>query len=337
MPRLAASVEVTGAAATAAADAAAHGALHRRRPAGVGPRPGQERRPASAVAGGRAGSGPSRGRRGTSPRPRGVTIDVDDAGRRRRPGSSAGDLVREAGDQLVAACGPGTRRRPTARSARSWWPAGAPDESRAVEHELHRRADAGEERLVDHPAVVDQVDVDDRGSARARLDVGLLGEARRRQQSADRVVRHGDHHGVGVERRRRPSRSAAPSGRRRDGRDPGTEPDVDAGVVERRRGRVAVELAGAAPSTTRCRPPSLRSSRPVRNTLAASANDASLDGRLTVGADDEVPQRRRWPGRATAVSASQSPKVIVVEAGSARSRRRRRQGGPHGRHPLAPA
>ena len=151
----------------------------------------------------------------------------------------------------------------------------------AVEEPLHRRADGGGERQVGDPAVVHDVDVDDRRlPSAARRRRRRVGECRGERERVAR--RHGQHDRVGrpaalalglrgarTLARARPSSTECP---------PAPRPRLASSAS-----RAAVECsARAARRRTRRRTASAWSSRPVRNTFAASASDASSGGRFSV-------------------------------------------------------
>ena len=111
---------------------------------------------------------------------------------------------------------------------------------------------AGRERQVGHRAVIDDVQVDDRG----RSEVAQLGGVRQRalgQQFGRVVVRHGQHDRVGVHAVAVEGDGKA-GGARLDLFDPCPRPHVDAGALERVRSGVAVQLLkrnGCVPDVAR--------------------------------------------------------------------------------------
>ena len=145
----------------------------------------------------------------------------------------------------------------------------------------------------------------------------LVGHRAGRQDAAGDIVGDGANHRVGaqgpVARCGPETVAAAASGPvALDPLDLDAQAHLDAGLRQGRR-RPARRAAGrAAPGSTRCRRRRLSVSRPVWNTLAAMASDASAAGRLTVGT---VIRSQRaatapgdWPCRA-----SQAPKRLLVQ------------------------
>ena len=153
--------------------AAADRAFHGRRPAGIGPRAGQEQPRCSGDGWWRRAPLPGAGRNVAS-RSR-VTKKSRPA--RRAAGSSAPDSGRNRSRSSATGVDDSRRRpTPTRRGTDRPGQAGLPG---AVEHPLDRRADAGHERLAQHLPVEDDVHVDDRRAAEFRRPAGLGGRTRR--------------------------------------------------------------------------------------------------------------------------------------------------------------
>ncbi len=109
----------------------------------------------------------------------------------------------------------------------------------AVEDPLDRGSDHREKRALQHCAVIDHVDVDDRRGAEIDKTVLVLDRARR-QQGRGRRWRHGKNHRVGIDRAAVGDHT--PTGRCfRQLTDLHTGPDLRPDISEFRRGGLAVQ------------------------------------------------------------------------------------------------
>ena len=214
----------------------AYRALHRRRPAGVGPGAGEHQsghpraRPRAQPAG--AGRGAER-RRVLAGDEEVSTLALAS---RRNSSASAGSEPRRSSSAVILDL---ARRRPRARP-----PGTARARARrvgAVEHPLDRRADGGGERQAQHPAVVDDVEVDDRRAAQPRRADPPSCRAPAGQQRRARSC--GTARTTASDRRRRRclSTSNPQSAWARSRSRAPAQPHVDAGRARAPAGRVAVD------------------------------------------------------------------------------------------------
>ena len=278
-------------------------------------------RPGSAVRGpGAQRRAPGRGaeRRGVlagdeellAPSPRGRP-----AAARRAPAGSARAAPRRS--RRARRRRPTARRRGTGRRVR-------PEPLGAVEHPLHRRADAGGERMLEHPPVVDDVQVDDRRACRAAPATSRPTPAPCRAAAAP-PGRAGPPaiDGVGVERwaAAELDREAVVRRRRDRASRRAAQPHLDAGRASARRAGDVVDLDERHDAPSRCRRPRRRCSRPSLEHLRGLRERRVVGGQVERRARDQLPDRldrRGAPGRA---ARSQSPnerascgRVVGVDA-----------------------
>ena len=288
-------------------EAAANGALHRRGPAGVGPGAGEVEAGDEVRVPGRRRRLPGAARKVA----RGSRVTVKSSTRRvargRKKPRERGQVALPQRRDRLAELGDGGRERDRDELA-----LGDARRGGAVEQPLHRRADGGRERLVEHAAVVVHVQVHDRARAERLERLGVDGSRR-----------HELARPPGAARRRRPRRP--PRFRPRAAARPGAN-------GANRRARAATRAparSSAAAAASPCRrwsgtvetPMSAapaESSRPVRKTCTAAPSDASSAGRFSVGRAIRFQSASiaagLWP-----CARSQSPKVCSSSAGSSGS------------------
>ena len=219
-----------GACRSRGGDAASHGALHRRRPAGVRPRAREvearrsRSRPGAQAR--RAGDGAERRAR----LPRRGEVEYVRTARRRQETLECGEVaLAQRRERLADVCLCARKRDGDELATRDSRGFGA------VEQPLKRRRGLGSgERLVEHAPVEVHVQVDDRARAEAGQGLGVDGAGR--NDLGHGFVRHGHDHRVGV-LRAFVEKELAPLDRAY-GR---AELDAHAGAVQRRGSRVSMQ------------------------------------------------------------------------------------------------
>ena len=168
--------------------AAAHRTLHRGRPSGVGPRAGQEQSGGAGLGRGPQRRLPGSGRNVAS---RSRVTKKSTTVAARRPGSS----VASSGSSRSrsAATGRSTYASAADSETARYCPLVSPEGTVRSNTHWIGEPTAGDERFGEHPAVVDDVDVDDRRRAEPRRPAGRGDARRRRRQRLGGARRRREH------------------------------------------------------------------------------------------------------------------------------------------------